>query len=305
MDDFKMPMEFVDNFIFKAKPEYAMVYLYAYRHKSGGESASAEDIANALGLSKDTVSSAIEYWSGLGYDIFSKKKFPPACDKSRYSAGEICEFSKNDKDLALLYEETEKILGKPLSTNDQQTLFWIYNDLGMSTPVIILIMNYAKSQNKCRMRFIEKIAMDWSDKGITSFSDAEKHLAAIEKEATYENRIKKLFGIERNLISSEKTVIADWCNSIKPTKDELIQAYEICIERIGKFSAKYMNAVLINKKEEKKNDSAAAKPNHSVPTPKATKFSNFSQKSGIDYKKFEMDALKKRLSKNRGESNAN
>ena len=39
--------------------------------------------------------------------------------------------------------------------------------------------------------------------------------------------------------------------------------------------------------------------NNNVPTPKATKFSNFTQTSNVDYKKLEMDALRKRIERNR------
>lgn len=301
MKDFKLPMDFVDNYILKAKPEYVMVYLYAYRHKAEEKGFNDRELGSALGLSEKTVKEAMEYWTNLGFDIFTVKKFPPKCEKSRYSAGEIAEFAHKDKELAVLYEETEKIMNKPLSTNDQQTLFWIYNDLGMSTSMIILMLNYAKSKDKCKMRYIEKIAFEWSEKGISTFEDAERHLSDMERASTYESRIKKLFGLDRNFISTEKAVIAGWCNSLKPTKDELVRAYEICIERTGKFSAKYINAILVNWKEENK-----PKPqiNRGIPTPKSTKFKNFESGNDIDYKKLEMEALKRRISRNKeGEYN--
>ena len=216
-------------------------------------------------------------------------------DKSRYSPKEITGFVKDDKNLALLYEETEKMLAKPLSTNDQQTLFWIYNDLGIEVPVIMLILNYAKSIDKLRIRYVEKIAMEWSEKGIVTYADAEEYLGKIEHSKTYEECIKRLFGIDRNLTSSEKTVIQSWCDDLKPSRESLVNAYEICVERTGKFSAKYINAVLVNQKNGTVKQAASA----SFPTPKSTSFNNFSQNSGIDYKKFEMDALRRRMSKNR------
>ncbi len=295
MKEIKIPTDFVDNYILKADAQYAIVYLYAYRHKADGNKKSAAQIASALNIPLDVVDEAIFYWAELGHDIFSDKKLPPVTEKSRYSAKEITEFTEGDEALAILYEETEKILSKPLSSGEQQTLFWIYNDLGMSAAVIILMLNYAKSIGKPKIRYVEKIAMEWSEKGIITFADAEEYLEDLERASSYESRIKKLFGLERNLTSTEKAVIAGWCNELKPTKDNLINAYEICIERTGKFSVKYINAVLVNQREKK------VKATHHVPTPKATKFNNFSQQSKIDYKKFEMDALKKRLSKSRGE----
>ena len=301
MKDLKLPMDFVDNYILKAKPEYVMVYLYAYRHKAENKCLGCGEIAENTNLSESIVKEAVNYWTELGFDIFTVKNFPPKCDKSRYSAGEISIFADKDKELSLLYEETEKIMSKPLSTNDQQTLFWIYNDLGMSTCMIILILNYAKSKDKCKMRYIEKIAFEWSEKGITTFADAEKYLSELERADTYEARIKKLFGLDRNFISTEKNILKEWCNVIKPTKEELVRAFEICIERTGKFSAKYINAILVNWKDEKKSKPKAS---NGITAPKATRFNNFESKHNIDYKKLEMEALRKRISQNKeGENN--
>lgn len=301
MKDFKLPIDFMDNYILKSKPEYVMVYLYAYRHKDGDQVPETDAIATDLGMSVSTVKEAIEYWCKLGFDIFTTKKFPPKPDKTRYSAADITKLAEKDSELATLYEITEKIMCKVLSPNNQQTLFWIYNDLGMSTSTIVLMLNYSKKIDKCNMRYIEKLAFELSEKGVFSFEDAEKYISDLERASTYEQRLKKLFGLDRNFISTEKTIIENWCNELKPSKDELLRAYEICVERTGKFSAKYMNAVLINRRTEK-----TAKPsnNYSVPTPKSTKFKNFEQKSGIDYQKLEMEALRKKISKIKaGENN--
>lgn len=294
MQDISLPIDFMDNYILKSKPEYVLVYLYAYRHKNDGKTPDIREISSGLKMDRRTVKEAIDYWCGLGFDIFTIKKFPPKCEKSKYSAGEIASFTAKDKELALLYEETEKIMCKVLSPNNQQTLYWIYNDLGMSSAMIILMLNYAKSKDKCNMRYIEKLAFDFSEKGIFTFEAAEKYISDLERSGTYEARIKKLFGLERNFTSTEKTVITKWCNELKPTKEQLIQAYEICVERTGKFSAKYMDAILVNWKEEK---SGGRKKSESIPTPKATKFNNFENHSGIDYKKLEMEALRRRIAR--------
>ncbi len=302
MKDFKLPMDFVDNYILKAKPEYVMVYLYAHRHKADDKCFNHAEASAVLGLNEQKVREAAEYWTGLGFDIFTVKKFPPKCEKSKYSAGEIAKFTDSDHELALLYEETEKIMNKPLSTNDQQTLFWIYNDLGMSTSMIILMLNYAKSIDKCKMRFIEKTAFEWSEKGITNFNDAEKYLAEMERVNTYELRIKKLFGIDRNFIATEKAIIAGWCDKIKPTKDELIRAFEICVNNTGKVTLRYINTILVNWRKEGKKQKTST--NITIPTPKATKFNNFEPSGNIDYKKLELEALRRRISRNKeGEKN--
>lgn len=302
MREIKFSTDFTDNYILKSSPNYAMVYIYAYRKKADGVCPDVSEIASALSMDKDEVIRAEKYWIDLGFDIFTVPKIPPESEKSRYTPGEIAKFADRDFELCTLYEEAEKLMKKPLSSNDQQTIFWIYNDLGFSAPLIILIINYAASIEKCRVRYIEKIAVEWSENGISTFADAEKYLAEKERAMSYEQKIKRMFGIDRKLTATEKTVISSWCGELKPSDEELSKAYDICIERTGKFSAKYINAILVNWKSEN-NVKTKAPQKQYVPTPKSTKFDNFTGTSGIDYEKFEMEAIRKRMSKYRGENN--
>lgn len=298
MESLKLPIDFVDNYILKTSPEYALVYIYAYRHKADGD-ITAKGISKALGISVQQVKEAIDYWIDKGYNIFSSQKSTSLADKSRYSAGEISTFAENDPDLAALYEIAENELKKPLSTSDMQTIIWIYKDLGLSAAAIIFVFNFAKLNDKCKMRFIEKTAVEWAEQGIVDFEKAEAKVKELEKTIDYEKRIKKLFGIDRNLTASEKSIISDWLCTIKPTKDQLLKAYDICIEQTGDFSARYINGILSNWKNEKQSGKT---PKKGTNTPKPTKFTNFTQRTGVDYKKLELQALKKRLAENRGDN---
>ena len=297
MESLKLPIDFVDNYILKTSPEYALVYIYAYRHKDNGD-ISAESISKALGISDAQVKKAIEYWIAKGYNIFNRSRASVIADKSRYSAGEIGTFAEKDSDLAALYEIAENELKKPLSTGDMQTIIWIYKDLGLCAAAIIFLFKYAKLNDKCKMRFIEKTAIEWAEQGIIDFEKSEAKVKEAEKALDYEKRIKKLFGIDRNLTASEKSIITQWLYTIKPTKDQLLKAYDICIEQTGNFAARYINGVLINWKNEKQTSKVSKKGTN---TPKPTKFTNFTQRSGVDYKKLELQALQKRLAENRGD----
>ena len=298
MESLKLPIDFVDNYILKTSPEYALVYIYAYRHKADGD-ITAKGISKALGISALQAKEAIDYWVDKGYNIFSSQKSTSLADKSRYSAGEISIFAENDPDLAALYEIAENELKKPLSTSDMQTIIWIYKDLGLSAAAIIFVFNFAKLNDKCKMRFIEKTAVEWAEQGIVDFEKAEAKVKELEKTIDYEKRIKKLFGIDRTLTASEKSIISDWLYTIKPTKDQLLKAYDICIEQTGDFSARYINGILFNWKNEKQSGKT---PKKGTNTPKPTKFTNFTQRTGVDYKKLELQALKKRLAENRGDN---
>lgn len=294
MQEFMLPIDFVDNYILKTKPEYAMVYLYAYRHKEDAISLGAAEIASALGMNQKLVDDAINYWTDAGYNIFNAK-IEQITEKPKYSVKELNELSKNEPDFEFLRTAVETILGKALTLNNCQTLAWMYKEVGLEASTIILIANYAKKINKPRIRYIENIVEKMVEKNVKTYEDTEKLIAKMKRADSFQNKIKKMYGIERELTGSEKQLFSTWLDEIKPKDEDLMRAFEECVERTGKYSARYINAILVNWKNEKTRPQKI----NTVPTPKATKFNNFESSGNIDYRKLEMDAIKKRISRSK------
>lgn len=292
MQEFMLPMDFMDNYILKAKPEYAMVYLYAHRHREGNRSFESSEIAEALGIEQSLADEAVSYWIGLGFDIFRPKaeKTPV---KPSYSVKELNEMSKNDTDFKFICTTVETITGKVLTLGNYSTLAYIYKEIGLSSSTIILITNYAKKVENPTIRYIEKIAHNLEENQATTYEEAEKFISEMDRSYAYQNKIKKMYGIDRNLTQKEKDTFNTWLNQIKPKDEELMRAFDECIERTGKFTARYINAILVNWKNEK----SKPKKTNTIPTPKATKFNNFESSGNIDYKKLEMEAIKKRIAR--------
>ena len=302
MNDVTISVDFLDKHIFSANHAYAMVYICALRYKSQDETVpSAKDIAKKLGMKTSDVNDAVSYWQGEGFDIFTStapcvtvKSSGASVDKSNYSPCEITDFIENDDELRYLYTEAQNVLGKTLSTSDIQTLFWIYDYLGLSAPLIMMIINYAVNEKKSKMRYIEKLATDWAEKGITSLTIAEQHLTDMERYKTYEGKIKRILDIDRPLLTSEKTIFEQWKNTLKPTDAIILGAYEICIERKNKFSLKYINGILKNWVEKGYKTKEDILAEHK-PAYKQTSISNFIPLNNIDYDKREHDALQKKI----------
>ncbi|NLB82196.1 MAG: DnaD domain protein [Clostridiaceae bacterium] len=291
MDNLSIPIKFLDEYLPKADPAYIVVYLYTYRYVSQGKKPpSNSKIAASLGIKESDVCDAMNYWSTLGFNLGGKTVIK-SLHKSVYTPGEIAERVQNDKKLSWLFEETQSTLGKILSSADMLTLFWIYDYLGLNHQVIMLIVNYAKKNNKASMSYIEKVAADWMDKGIDTVRKAEKHLAMLDERNTYEYNIKKMFGIvDRSLTPSERTITQQWQNELKPSNELLLAAFDINIERTGKLSIKYINGIL--KSWAEKGIDTSCKATKEV---KDTKPSNFKQREDIDFDAKELEILKKRI----------
>ncbi len=305
MDSISLPIDFINEYMLRANPAYAMVYLCAYTYKAQGLNVpESNKIAHTLSMKESDVNDAIKYWKSLGFDFESTKKIAKPIHKSVYSPTEISQHTSTDEQLRLLYEVAQNTLGKILSTADMQTLFWIYDYLGLSAEVIILIMNYAIREKKSTMRYIEKVAMNWAEVGIDTTEKAEELLTKLDKKRTYEHHIKSLLGINsRELTPSEKLIVGEWESTLKPNDELLISAFEINIERTGKLSIKYINGILKSWAEKGITTLAQVgeekKPVVNNPKPTPTKFNNFTPRNDIDYKKLELEALQKRINKNR------
>jgi len=210
--------------------------------------------------------------------------------KSVYTPDEISNQISNSESLKLLYTEAGKMLGKILSSSDMQTLMWIYDYLGLPVPVILMIIGYAVENGKANMRYIEKVALNWADDGITTIEIAEAHLAELESKKSFENKIKKLFGItNRGLTPGEKNIVSEWEES-KLNDETLLSAFEINIERTGKLSLRYINGIIKNWKEQKSKKASSA-------TQK--KHSNFTERPDIDFDAREIEILKRQMGENK------
>ncbi len=291
MDNLSLPIKFIDEYLPKADPLYVVVYLYAFRYISQGDAVPENaKIAATLGIKERDVFDAMKYWRELGFNLGSKSVLK-TMHKSIYTPDEIAKSTLNDKKLKLLFEEVQSTLGKFLSSADLQTLFWIYDYLGLNTQVIIMIVIYAKKIGKASMHYVEKVAFDWAEKGIDTVKKAEKLLARLDEMRTYEHHIKKLFGVkDRDFTPSERAVIEEWQTTSKPSDELLLSAFDININRQGKLSIRYINGILKSWTEKGINTAAQI-----TMDTKESKRNNFEQRSDIDFDAREIEMLKKRL----------
>ena len=222
---------------------------------------------------------------------FFEKGESDLANKSVYTPIEISNQISGSDSLKLLYSEAGKMLGKILSSSDMQTLMWIYDYLGLPVPVILMIVGYAVSNGKENMRYIEKVAMNWADEGISTIELAEEHLADLENKKSFENKIKNLFGIKnRGLTPGEKNIVSEWEES-SLSDEVLLSAFEINIERTGKLSLRYINGIIKNWREQKKQTQTAKAPQK--------KHNNFTERPDIDFDAREIEILKRQMGENK------
>ncbi len=153
---------------------------------------------------------------------------------------------KNSEELQFLMQEAEMIFGKPLSNSDFSTLVMLHDDDGLPVSVIIMILQFAKSEGKASMRYIERLGIDWASDEIDTLEKAEFKISDIKRKRSNWETISKIFGV-RNAGSPTKYQIecsTRWLDEWKYSKEMLRLAYEISIDSKGEYNLKYIDGII-------------------------------------------------------------
>lgn len=247
---FTVPSEVVDRYLKLASGEHIKVLLYILRNMS--DMPDVAGICEATGVKEYDVKEALIYWAGCG--ILLSKQEPVAAVSKKEKAvirrekpcrADIARRGAEDDKICYLLREAQLKFGRNLKTNETSTLVWLYDDLGLDISLVLMVVQYAVSQNRCNIGFIEKIAVDWVNRGIDTVAKAEEELnqSAIRQQAW--NIVQKAFGIERRMPSTkELEYSAKWINEWGISGEMLRFAYETCVDAKSKFSFPYVAKIL-------------------------------------------------------------
>lgn len=272
MDYINVSYDFIDKYVRFTKPEYLQVYLYVkYRTEKDGEFPTAEDVAAALDMSCARIGFILEYWASRGelvavdggYDIScdihneipekpKKKKAEGRASTQKiraqrpaYSQDEINAVAAASKQISGLFYQAETILDKVLTASEMEMLFSFHDWLGLPVEVILMLLSYAHRKGKTSKRYLETVAIDWSERGIVTFEAAEEYVSHLEEADSNEKKLRSVLGIyDRALTQTEKKYIKLWLGDYNCSTELIEIAYDRTVSNTGKLSLGYMNKML-------------------------------------------------------------
>lgn len=320
---------FIDEYMSDANGEFVKIYLYLLRLMNAPDASfSISSIADKFEHTEKDIKRALSYWERmellrLEYDdaknltgVHLLDSAPRKTDtaepekviasvevsvtaeppkKKSYSADDIKAFRQNEA-VAELFFITERYLNRTLSATDINTILYLYDTLGFSTDLIEYLIEYCVSKGHTSIRYIEKVALAWSDDNISTVSDA-KQAASLHSQSYY--MVVKALGISgRNLVPSETSLIEKWTSKYGFTNELIEEACKRTISTIHQPSFEYTDSILTNwhKKQiksladvsrldaEHQSRKKASAP--AATAPSKNKFNNFSQRS-YDYDQLE------------------
>lgn len=115
--------------------------------------------------------------------------------------------------------ECQRVLGHTLSSADLNTLFGIYDRLGMTAETILLLIHHCADKLRRRygegrlptMRAIEKEAFYWANREILTAPQAEEYLAALARRDEEMEKVRHALSLTgRDLTPTERKYIESW-----------------------------------------------------------------------------------------------
>lgn len=169
-------------------------------------------------------------------------------EKPVYTADMLLQLNSNDEVSQLLYI-AQKYIGRPLSTTESQTIFYLYDSLHFSSELIEYLIENCISRGHKSMRYIEKVALDWAAAGITNVDEAREYAGRYSKNVY---SIMKAFGLNgRDPAASEWKYINCWYQEYGFDLDLILEACNRTIQTIHKPNFEYADTILRKWKEQK------------------------------------------------------
>ncbi len=244
-----VPQQAADRLLEAGDGECALLYLYLV--KNGGV-LDTERAAREMRLAPRAIQITALRLERLGLLSSGEREPLPSRELPEYRAADLVRRSQSDPAFQALVEETQRILGRVLSSSDLKKLFGIYDDLSLPAEVIMLLIHHCKEEYEERygaerhlgFAAIEKEAYSWFDREIMTYEQAESWLAELARRKGLVYETQRAIGIRgRELTASERRYIDSWIE-LGFGPEELAVAADRTVTNTGGLKWKYMDSIV-------------------------------------------------------------
>ncbi len=152
-----------------------------------------------------------------------------------------------DPKLLELVRAIESMLGGKMTGQLQGIIVSCVDDYCMTYECIMMLFNFCLKNGSASVAYVNKVAKNWAESGITDYTAAERRVTELEKEMTAWRRFSKICGIEwRKPTEKEKVFANTWVNEWHMPDELISEAYSRCVENRGKIIMPYINKTLQN-----------------------------------------------------------
>ena len=164
----------------------------------------------------------------------------PAFAKPAYSASQLQEFKARDNTKQLLFV-AESYIGKPLTPGEIKSILFFSDELNFSDDLIDYLLQYCVDKGKKDFKYIEKVAINWAEEGITTPEEAAKKSTQYDR--NYYTVMREL-GKTGTPTTKEASFITRWLKEYGFSIDIIIEACERTVMTTDKNRFEYAEGIL-------------------------------------------------------------
>ncbi len=160
--------------------------------------------------------------------------------KPTYSADQLREF-KSRQDTMQLLGIAEAYIGKPLTPSEIKSILYFSDRLCFSDDLIDYLIQYCVDNGHKSFHYIEKVALEWAEAGITTPEQARETSARYNK-TVY--TVMKELGKNGSPTSTEVGYITRWVNEYGFSTDIILEACRRTVLSTDKRRFEYAESIL-------------------------------------------------------------
>ena len=169
----------------------------------------------------------------------------PVYDKSVITLDRVKAFKQQEKTSELVFI-TEQYLGKPLSTENIRSIIFMADILQFSTDLIDYLVQYCVDRGKKDFRYIEKVAINWAQAGVSTPEEAASYAVKYDKNVY---TVMNALGKTSSPTQKEASYIQKWFRDYGFTPDMILEACERCVLATDRHRFEYTDGILQSWKE--------------------------------------------------------
>ena len=270
---------FIDQYMPKANGEFVKLYLYLLRCAGTDRELSLSSIADVFDHTEKDVKRALSYWEKLEllklqYDSnggFSDIHFlngsdpdvrgngvsfdEPPSGQTSSDEGDLPKPKpkssltrdrkkqlKEQQQIKQLIFVAEQYYARPLTSTEQSDLLYFYDTLHFSEDLIEYLIEYCVSKGSTGAHYMEKVAQEWYNEGITTVAQAKKTTNLYNKNYY---AIFHALGIKnRNPVPLETEYMDRWLNHYGFSTEVVLEACARTIRQIHEPKFEYIDSIL-------------------------------------------------------------
>ena len=164
----------------------------------------------------------------------------PTFEKPSYTTDQLREFKKTEVASELFFF-AEQYIGRTLNPSEMKTLLFFTDVLHFSNELIDYLLQYCVERGKKDFKYIEKVAVNWAESGITTCEQAQETAGKYDKN-TYE--VMKELGKNSSPTRKEMEFINRWIKEYHFPMDVILEACQRTVLATDSHRFEYADGIL-------------------------------------------------------------